>query len=120
MLSNIRMISVFILLPSILNGQLKNTKTFSSTEQVCTTKYIFDSHGQFYMQGGCEGRGYISLGTYQLKNDKIILNFKKIDTTIPFIKIADIAASNDTTIKVTFRDRYHNAIVGNYLRIDAI
>jgi len=109
-----------MMLSSVASGQFKTTMTFYSTDHLCSTRYIFDSLGQFYLQGGCEGRGFISYGKYELKNDKLILNFQKIDTGTLFLKIKESKATNDTTIRVSFMDRYQNPIVRNYLKIDAI
>ncbi len=111
---------LFILAFSILHGQLKTKMMFSYSQEVCSNTYIFDSAGKFYIQGGCEGKGFISLGTYQLKSNKIILNFQKIDTTIPFLNIKENIASTDSTIKISFKDRFNVPFSDNYLKIDAI
>ena len=117
---NIQTTIFFLMFASISFGQLKKTQVFSVREGLCSTTYTIDSLGKFWREQGCEGRSYISCGTYQLKEDKISFVFNKFDGISPFLKIQETSKFSNTEIKVAFRTCDNNIINSDYFIVDAI
>ncbi len=118
---NILFIILFQFLYLITNGQVSTTKVFSSKSGFCSTTIMLDSLGNFYRESGCEGRSYISFGTYRYKNGIVEFRFLNFDSINPVNNILESTSrKNDSTVFITFLTKQGEPVSNSHFSVDAI
>lgn len=122
---------IYILLLLIISdycgrGQLKHTTSYSAEASglsLCSGSIILDSLGFFYEEAGCEGRGYIAFGKYELlKERKLLLTYLGFDKIKPLIEVTRSAQKNsqDSIISIGFYAKDEVPLNQYYLSVDVI
>jgi len=120
MIHHFKLIIISQLISLTVWGQLPNTKYFTSRNRLCSSTILLDSLGNFYKEGGCEGRSYISFGTYKLQGNRVDFTFQRFDSLPPIFQIKESTFSNDSIITVTFLTKQGNPLLSCHFSVDAI
>jgi hypothetical protein len=91
---------IIVLLGSKQKYKPVSSKTYGYQNGFCSGSLSLNSDSTFLNESGCEGRSYVTIGTWKLMNDSIELNAYQ-DTQLYLISNIE-SSSNNNNFKTTF------------------
>jgi hypothetical protein len=99
---------------SVIGQELIDQFGYSST--FCSGTYFLYSDSSFVYERGCEERSSITLGSFKVKNDTVILFPKRLNEIEFIIGVDYIKIDSSKTIRTTYDSYYQDSTVEAYAK----